>query len=58
MLMAVFERTRELGMLKAIGLSGWRILWLVLVETMGPRAADPGSSASLPEATRELSRKD
>jgi ABC-type lipoprotein release transport system permease subunit len=33
MLMAVFERTRELGMLKAIGLSGWRVLWLVLVET-------------------------
>lgn len=33
MLMAVFERTRELGMLKAIGMSGGRILWLVLVET-------------------------
>jgi len=33
MLMAVFERTRELGMLKAIGMSGWRVLWLVLVET-------------------------
>jgi len=33
MLMAVFERTRELGMLKALGMSGWRILWLVVVET-------------------------
>lgn len=33
MLMAVFERTRELGMLKAIGMSGGKILWLVLVET-------------------------
>ena len=34
MLMAVFERTRELGMLKAIGLSGGRVLMLILVETL------------------------
>jgi len=34
MLMAVFERTRELGMLKAIGLSGGRVLMLILIETL------------------------
>jgi ABC-type lipoprotein release transport system permease subunit len=33
MLMAVFERTRELGMLKAIGMSGGKIMWLIVVET-------------------------
>jgi lipoprotein-releasing system permease protein len=33
MLMAVFERTRELGMLKAIGMSGGKILWLIVAET-------------------------
>ena len=33
MLMAVFERTRELGMLKAIGMSGGQIVWLILMET-------------------------
>jgi lipoprotein-releasing system permease protein len=33
MLMAVYERTREIGMLKAIGMSGARILWLVVLET-------------------------
>ena len=34
MLMAVFERTRELGMLKAIGLSGGKVLALILIETL------------------------
>ena len=34
MLMAVFERTRELGMLKAIGMSGGRIVWLIVAETL------------------------
>jgi ABC-type lipoprotein release transport system permease subunit len=33
MLMAVFERTRELGMLKAIGMSGGGIVLLILLET-------------------------
>jgi ABC-type lipoprotein release transport system permease subunit len=34
MLMAVYERTRELGMLKAIGMSGRRIMGLIVVETL------------------------
>jgi len=34
MLMAVFERTRELGMLKAIGMSGRRIVGLIVAETL------------------------
>jgi ABC-type lipoprotein release transport system permease subunit len=34
MLMAVFERTRELGMLKAIGMSGGRIVRMIVTETL------------------------
>lgn len=34
MLMAVFERTRELGMLKAIGMSGRSIVGLIVAETL------------------------
>jgi ABC-type lipoprotein release transport system permease subunit len=34
MLMSVFERTRELGVLKAIGMSGGRIVSLIVCETL------------------------
>ena len=34
MLMSVFERIRELGVMKAIGVTPWQILLLVYVETM------------------------
>jgi ABC-type lipoprotein release transport system permease subunit len=34
MLMSVFERTRELGVLKAIGMSGGRIVLLILLEAL------------------------
>ena len=33
MVMAVRERTREIGVLKALGFSGARVLWLVLAES-------------------------
>lgn len=34
MLMSVFERIRELGVMKAIGVTPWQILLLIYVETM------------------------
>jgi ABC-type antimicrobial peptide transport system permease subunit len=33
-LMAVFERTREIGVLRAVGWSGRRVLWMILGETL------------------------
>lgn len=39
MLMATFERTRELGMLLALGSTPWRIVQLVLIEALALGAA-------------------
>lgn len=33
-LMAIVERTREIGVLRAIGWSSWRVLWMVLMEAI------------------------
>ncbi len=33
-LMSVFERTREIGVLRALGWSKWRILWMILAESI------------------------
>ncbi len=33
-LMAIFERTREIGVLRAVGWSGRRVLWMILGETL------------------------
>lgn len=34
MLMAVFERTREIGVLRAVGWRRWRVLWMILQESL------------------------
>jgi len=34
MLMAVLERTREIGVLRALGWRRWRVLWMILVESL------------------------
>ncbi len=34
MLMAILERTRELGMLMAIGMNRMRVFWMIIIETL------------------------
>ncbi len=34
LLMAVFERTREIGVLRAVGWRQWRILWMIMQESL------------------------
>jgi ABC-type lipoprotein release transport system permease subunit len=50
MLMAVFERVHELGVLKAIGYSPGRVLWLIVLETAIQTgvAIIIGTAASIP----------
>lgn len=47
MLMAVSERTRELGVLKAIGMSGTRIFAMILAEASGLALVGAASGAAL-----------
>ena len=39
MVMSVLERTREIGTLRALGWSRWRVLWIILGESMALSAA-------------------
>jgi putative ABC transport system permease protein len=34
MVMSVFERTREIGVLRALGWRQWRVLWMILRESV------------------------
>jgi len=34
LIMSVNERTREFGMMKAVGASGWDVAWLIVIETL------------------------
>lgn len=34
MVMSIFERTREIGVLRAVGWSGWRVLRMILIEAL------------------------
>jgi putative ABC transport system permease protein len=47
--MSILERTREIGMLRSVGMTRWQIVWMILAEAaaMGVIAALMGAGAGL-----------
>jgi putative ABC transport system permease protein len=47
--MSILERTREIGMLRSVGMTRWQIVWMILAEAaaMGAIAALMGVGAGL-----------
>ena len=51
LVLSVFERTRELGMLRALGMTRWQVRWMISLESvitalMGARSASRSASSS------------